>query len=1133
MKKKFIYVIFLLVSAMTAKAQVTQQAYNQATIEFNITDIAQFDERIFFIYDLVNDSRFDVKTSEEDGIFLINASDAYESLDLAESFADFRRQNASEFAKMDKEQASETACEYKSRLSDDLVLSLMMDVYIRSRQNSTCATADPFCTDNGLYQFPAGVGAGSGEAGPSYDCLRSTPNPAWYYMQIANPGNMDIYMYSTPSRDIDFCCWGPFDDPITPCPYGLTANKVVSCSYSASPTEHCLIPTSAQTGDYFILVITNFSNQACNISFEKQSGTGTTNCGILPPLVSNGGPYCTGETIRLSANGQAGSTYRWTGPGNWTSNLQNPTRTNATVAMSGTYTCTITIGTQTNSASTEVVVNQKPTANFTYTSVCKGSPTQFNANTSGNPNNTTYNWVFGDGQTGSGASVTHTYANAGNYTVQLTAQKPGTNCRETKTYTVPVYATPAPTASAQPNTIIYGGTAQLSAQAGATGSFNFHWEPANKVASPNSQNTSTLALNQTTTFTVTVTNPQGNCTATAQVTVSIEGSNMTATATADEAEICEGNSTTLHVNPSGGTGNFTYAWTPANTLNNSNIQHPIATPPVGTTTYTCHVSDGMSSQDVSVTITVHPNEVQEIERTICENDSTEFYGEYFQAPGTYEHMDQTEFGCEKLVRLVLTNYDTYETPITRHICQGESYNFFGQQLSSSGIYYHTLQSAQGCDSVIKLNLVHDPRYEYDIYESTCEGGIGFWFDGAYRTEEGQYTYTGQTVKGCDSIVTLNLTLTEYNTKTYNVELCQDHFTWASNGETYTQSGTYYDTLSYSNTCDSTLTLNLLLKSGDFLDEYAVACDSYRWQNEYYGVDMTFNTEGHHDKTIQYINYVGCPSEVTLHLDINNHDETTFTVQQDLTCDSYFWDPQGKPFEGDQTLDFTHTGNYTRTYKNIHDCDSIVTMQLTMEYTPSPYEIRPQDWNAPAPHWVVPATEFQVNTYQFTVYDSNPNCHWDTIYWTCQSTAADSLKWILDWNQNSYNSSNCDLYVLEYVPDTIHLTAHIQNRCELIERDYWLVCSFYGIEDQNLAPANFSVVPNPNNGKMTLNFESLTGKITVKVYDMNGILIDNFKTNNETGPSSMSYDMKRHAPGIYFFVANGREGTVAKKVVVTR
>ena len=76
-----------------------------------------------------------------------------------------------------------------------------------------------------------------------------------------------------------------------------------------------------------------------------------------------------------------------------------------------------------------------------------------------------------------------------------------------------------------------------------------------------------------------------------------------------------------------------------------------------------------------------------------------------------------------------------------------------------------------------------------------------------------------------------------------------------------------------------------------------------------------------------------------------------------------------------------------------------------------------------------------------------------------------------------------------------------------------------------------MVPNPNNGQMQLNFENLTGRIDVKVYDMSGTLIDNFVTFNERNSMSYSYSMKQHANGIYYFVATSKEGTVAKKVVI--
>lgn len=1127
--------MMLLVMPLRQFGQTIQVVNNQPTIAFNITEIANFDERVFFLYELSQDGRFDVIASETDGVFIISINEAYEGIRLGETFNDFRMENAYNFSLMDKVQAANVAAEYKGALPFEFTSSLMMDYYIRSRENNTCANADPFCTDNGMYEFPAGVNAGSGESGPYYDCLYTQPNPAWYYMQIDDPGNIDIYMYSTPSHDIDFCCWGPFATITNPSPCSsLTSDKVVSCSYSASSTEHCLIPASAQTGDYFILVITNYSNQTCNINFSKQSGTGTTNCGILPPLVDGHGPYCVGETIQLTAQGQAGASYSWTGPGGFTSTQQNPTRPNCTLQMAGQYTCTITVGSQTNSATTNaVVIYPQPTANFNFTSVCRGTPTQFTSTSTTNPSGQqiqSYQWNFGDGQTGTGQNVTHTYANAGNYTVTLTTSCGNGHCTSTKTQSVPVYAAPVASATAQPNTVIYGGVSTLTANAGATGSFNFHWEPANMVVNANAQTTQTVPLTASQTYTVTVTNPQGGCNSTAQVTVSMEGSNMTAMASADAYELCEGESTTLHAQASGGTGNYTYSWSPANTLNNGSIANPVATPPVGVTTYTCNVSDGITGQNVSVTVMVHPNTEADIYQTICEDDTYNFFGQDLNAPGVYDHTIETQYGCDSTIHLHLDNWQVYETPITRHFCQGESYQFFDQSLSAGGIYYHTLESAHGCDSVIKLNLIQDPSYEVFLTESTCEGGPGYYFSPLdLYLQPGAYTLDFETTAGCDSIVLLLVEESEYNSKSYNVSICAEQYTWPSNGETYYESGIYYDTLSYPNSCDSTLVLNLELRPSYSNDVVVTSCDSYRWKNDAYNVDVTYTESGvyHHS----YINSYGCNSEATLYLTVNDHDEESFTVAEEESCDSYFWDPQGHEiiYTDHDDLEYTMSGTYHRTYKNIYDCDSLVTMNVQFDYTPHPTDIHPMDATNDAPHWVVTATEFQINSYDFNFWDTNPNCRWDTVTWTCD----EAPNWVLE----PFGSIGqcCKVYVLNYIDDTLWLKARAYNRCanEGVEQRYWLLCSFYGVEEMESSLANFNVIPNPNNGQMRLDFEYLTGNIDVRVYDMKGCLIDKFQTFNANGPYSYTYNMKAKNDGIYFFVATSKEGTVAKKVVIQR
>ena len=68
--------------------------------------------------------------------------------------------------------------------------------------------------------------------------------------------------------------------------------------------------------------------------------------------------------------------------------------------------------------------------------------------------------------------------------------------------------------------------------------------------------------------------------------------------------------------------------------------------------------------------------------------------------------------------------------------------------------------------------------------------------------------------------------------------------------------------------------------------------------------------------------------------------------------------------------------------------------------------------------------------------------------------------------------------------------------------------------------------------MILNFFNMTGRIDIKVFDMQGILIDNIQTYNTAVNSTLTYDLKLKAKGLYLFVVNGKEGTLTKKVVIS-
>jgi gliding motility-associated-like protein len=153
--------------------------------------------------------------------------------------------------------------------------------------NGTCLSAEPFCTGTAVT-FPAGVGTGTAQAGPNYGCLLTQPNPAWYFMELDQSGNLDIEITNSNNEDIDFILYGPFVDPILACTALLTAGNTEDCSYSTSATEVANV-VGGIAGEFYLLLIVNFSNNATDISFvDLASSTATTNCAIVCPPIDFG-----------------------------------------------------------------------------------------------------------------------------------------------------------------------------------------------------------------------------------------------------------------------------------------------------------------------------------------------------------------------------------------------------------------------------------------------------------------------------------------------------------------------------------------------------------------------------------------------------------------------------------------------------------------------------------------------------------------------------------------------------------------------------------------------------------------------------------------------------------------------------
>lgn len=107
---------------------------------------------------------------------------------------------------------------------------------------------------------------------------------------------------------------------------------------------------------------------------------------------------------------------------------------------------------------------------------------------------------------------------------------------------------------------------------------------------------------------------------------------------------------------------------------------------------------------VMLTLSVLQNTSANVSASICEGSSYPLGGMSFAASGNYQVTLPNWLGCDSTVNLSLTVQSAISINLDTSICEGQSLNFFGQALTQSGNYNHTATSPTACDTVYNLAL---------------------------------------------------------------------------------------------------------------------------------------------------------------------------------------------------------------------------------------------------------------------------------------------------------------------------------------------------------------------------------------------------------------------------------------------
>ena len=195
--------------------------------------------------------------------------------------------------------------------------------------------------------------------------------------------------------------------------------------------------------------------------------------------------------------------------------------------------------------------------------------------------------------------------------------------------------------------------------------------------------------------------------------------------------------------------------------------------------------------------------------TICQGNYINYNGHIYSSSGTYIDTIFAVSGCDSIITLRL-NVISHPPQITRWdtICPYTTYNFYGQTLYISGTYIDTVTApGNGCDSVITLHLkLLDDDGPFLAYGTICTGNL-YNFYGRILTTQGTYYDTLTNVHGCDSIITLDLSVGPYARVPYVAAFDCSIGSYTFRGKTYDKWGTYMDTIPSGTGCDTIFTIN--------------------------------------------------------------------------------------------------------------------------------------------------------------------------------------------------------------------------------------------------------------------------------------------------------------------------------------
>ncbi|MCI5082696.1 MAG: hypothetical protein MRY78_13440, partial [Saprospiraceae bacterium] len=309
-----------------------------------------------------------------------------------------------------------------------------------------------------------------------------------------------------------------------------------------------------------------------------------------------------------------------------------------------------------------------------------------------------------------------------------------------------------------------------------------------------------------------------------------------------------------------------------------------------------------------------------IDTSICQGESLIVGNDTLNTSGSFVITTTDHNGCDAITNIELEVLSQSDTTLLFNICEGETLNYQDSILQQSGNYAFLMTNAQGCDSLIEVQLNVLPSQMENEEVVLCFGESLEWQDTTIMTT-GFYQQIYQSQFGCDSIYQLEVEVLENNETLLFDTIC--------NGETYTlgdqslsTSGSYIYESTDQYSCDSVVLLELIVlpELDTFLNQQICVGDSIIIDGTAFSESGTYEIELVSSTT-------GCDSLVILDLEVR----PTYEIEETYTiCGSNSIEIEGQIIE--------EAGTYQFDYLTEAGCDStiVVMVEASPEYADSLY-----------------------------------------------------------------------------------------------------------------------------------------------------------------------------------------------------